>query len=97
MTVFIKVKQVDGRVGGKIVLLDLSIIQGFYEDPFNRSQCTAYYKIEHTPQNRPQTSVVLAHSVTEISNAIQAQMQCVEVVDLTLDDMAEPENESTEE
>lgn len=93
MTVFIKVR----RMGGTVMLLDLSILEGFYESPENPSQCITHFKPEYVPSDKVCEYFVLEHSVTEISNAIQAQMQCVEVVDLTLDDMAEPENESTEE
>jgi hypothetical protein len=80
-----------------MVLLDLSILEGFYETPGDPSTSIAHFKAPYIMKDKVQEYIRLAHSVTEISNAIQAQMQCVEVVDLTLDDTAGPENESTEE
>jgi hypothetical protein len=87
MNTFIKLKQIDGR----LALLDLSIIEGFYERPGEPGTSIAYYKANYVMKDKPQDYIQVAHSVDEIANAIcgQTSAQDCTVVDLTMDKLDE--------
>ena len=73
------------------MLIDLSIVEGFYQEIDNPSECLVFYKRRHTASNKPQEYYVLLHSVDEITNAIcgQTSAQDCTVVDLTMDKLDE--------
>jgi hypothetical protein len=82
---FIKLTQIDGR----LALLDLSIIEGFYERPGEPNTSIAYYKANYAMRDKEQDYIMVAHSVTEIANAIDAQTGHCEIADLTMDKLDE--------
>ncbi len=87
MNTFIKLKRKDGT----LMLIDLSIVEGFYQETVKHDRCLVFYKRKDTAENRPQEFYELVHSVTEIANAIcgQTSAQDCTVVDLTMDKLGE--------